>query len=293
MARIGITYLQVAQVADELVARAQEPSIRLVRAGLGDTGSPNTIQRLLSEWREARPQVVAAAAELSASTLNAIAAEISQAAAKARSEVEAQLLQARAEAKELGSVGEQLELEREELLAKLVEVTTDRDQRIAINTLQVDELDDLRAALQRETASAEAARTAVAKVEIKLEMAAADRAEIVRLRQELAELTEKFVISDRTLAVSRAEIEAGAAAHQVALQQVSELREQLAVAHEARANEGSQLRVDIKSLRTELAQVGSELNKARVSEAAATGRLQAMLDAATKSEKAAISAKQS
>lgn len=41
MARDGVTFEQVAQVADALVGAGQQPTIRAVREGLGGTGSPN------------------------------------------------------------------------------------------------------------------------------------------------------------------------------------------------------------------------------------------------------------
>ena len=44
MARQGITFEQVAAVADALAGEGQQPTIRAVRERLGDTGSPNTIQ---------------------------------------------------------------------------------------------------------------------------------------------------------------------------------------------------------------------------------------------------------
>lgn len=290
MARIGVTYLEVAKAADELIARGTDPSIRLVRAALGETGSPNTIQRHLSAWREARPAAAAAVAELSPSTTLAIATEIAQAAARARAEVEGQLLQARSEAEELASVGEQLELEREELQARLVELTTERDQRIAVNQLQSLEITELQNAIERENAAAEAARTQVAKAEIKLEMAVADKAEILRLREDLREQGERLVHANRDLAVSRAEVDAAAAAYKVVLQQIEGLQGQLAVLGEQKSKDTHQLQAEVKELRSELAKVGGELSQARVSEASATGRLQAMAEAAAKAEKVAEAA---
>ncbi|WP_340367478.1 DNA-binding protein, partial [Marinobacter azerbaijanicus] len=46
MARTGITYEQVATVADALVGQGEKPSIQRIREQLG-TGSPNTIHRHL------------------------------------------------------------------------------------------------------------------------------------------------------------------------------------------------------------------------------------------------------
>ena len=62
MARIGITFEQVAAAADALTGAGQQPSIRAIREKLGDTGSPNTIHRHLVTWRSARPVAVAAVA---------------------------------------------------------------------------------------------------------------------------------------------------------------------------------------------------------------------------------------
>ena len=61
MARQGITFEQVAAVADALAGEGQQPTIRAVRERLGDTGSPNTIHKHLAAWREARPVAAAAA----------------------------------------------------------------------------------------------------------------------------------------------------------------------------------------------------------------------------------------
>ncbi|MBS0174928.1 MAG: DNA-binding protein, partial [Nitrospira sp.] len=82
MAREGITYQQVAAAADALVGEGLQPTIRALRERLG-TGSPNTVHRHLTAWREARPAAAAAAPELPASLAAAIAAEIERAAAQA------------------------------------------------------------------------------------------------------------------------------------------------------------------------------------------------------------------
>ena len=56
MARQGITFEQVAAVADALAGEGQQPTIRAVREKLGDTGSPNTIHKHLTAWRAANGQ---------------------------------------------------------------------------------------------------------------------------------------------------------------------------------------------------------------------------------------------
>ena len=52
--RIGVTYDEVAAIADQIVAGGAEPTIRNVRDRLG-RGSYSTIHRHLTAWRDARP----------------------------------------------------------------------------------------------------------------------------------------------------------------------------------------------------------------------------------------------
>ena len=105
MAREGITFEQVAAAADALVGEGQQPTIRAIRERLG-TGSPNTVHKHLTAWREARPVAAAAAPELPQALTAAIAAEIERAAAQARAEIEGRLVQAQGEAAALFAVSE-------------------------------------------------------------------------------------------------------------------------------------------------------------------------------------------
>jgi chromosome segregation ATPase len=126
MARQGITFEQVAAAADALVGAGQQPTIRAVRERLS-TGSPNTIHKHLTAWRQARTVAAAAAPELPKALTAAIAAEIERAAARARAEIEAQLAQAQGEAAELAAAGEALEAERDALAEQVAELTRERD----------------------------------------------------------------------------------------------------------------------------------------------------------------------
>ena len=117
MARPGITAAHVAAAAEALHAEGQQPTIRGVRERLGDTGSPNTIQRHLAAWRKARP-AAAPGQELPPALAAAIAAELTRAAASAREAAQAEIDQAQAEAAELAAAGVALENERDELAAQ-------------------------------------------------------------------------------------------------------------------------------------------------------------------------------
>ena len=108
MARPGITAAHVAAAAEALHAEGQQPTIRGVRERLGDTGSPNTIQRHLAAWRKARP-AAAPGQELPPALAAAIAAELAGAATAAREAAQADIDQAQAEAAELAAAGEALE----------------------------------------------------------------------------------------------------------------------------------------------------------------------------------------
>lgn len=52
MARKGITYDQVANVAREIKARGQEPTLSAIRVELGNEGSFTTISTHLAKWRQ-------------------------------------------------------------------------------------------------------------------------------------------------------------------------------------------------------------------------------------------------
>ena len=157
MKSIGINYEMVSAAADGLVGEGLPPTIRAIRERLG-SGSPNTIHKHLTTWREARPVSAAAAAELPQSLSAAIGAEIERAAAAARSEIEGRLVQAQAEAAELAAAGEVLEGEREELLAHVGALSAERDNLKGATTVLSADLTDAQARIEREQQAAEAAR---------------------------------------------------------------------------------------------------------------------------------------
>ena len=215
MARTGITFEQVAAVADALAGEGHQPSIRAVREKLGDTGSPNTIHKHLTAWREARPAAtVAAAPELPKALATAIAVEIERDAAAARGEIEGRLVQTQAEAAELAAAGDALETEREALAELVVALTSERDTLAGKAEQQAADLADAQQRIEREQQAAEAARVELATARVRAEQQvkseATQAAELERLRAALAEAQQCRTAAEQQAAVLAARLDAAA-----------------------------------------------------------------------------------
>lgn len=168
MARTGITFEQVAAAADALAGAGRQATIQAVREALG-TGSPNTIHKHLSVWRQARPVAQSAVLELPAELAAAFGRELARAASAARGEVEGELVQAQAEAVELASTGEALEIERESLAEQVTALTTERDQHQATALERAQEIERLGQAVQREQQGTESARVELARAQLTID----------------------------------------------------------------------------------------------------------------------------
>lgn len=214
MARIGVTAEQVSAVADALVGEGRSVSIRSVRERLGDKGSPNTIQKHLAAWRDARPMVAATAQELPQGLTTAIAAEIGRAAAQARAEIEARLVEVQAEAADLAFAGEALEEERDSLQAQIAELTTERDTLAGKASQQATDLTDLMERVEREQQAAEAARIELAKASLRAEglneRYSAQINELEQLRTDIDIERRARIAAEQSAAVLAARLEASA-----------------------------------------------------------------------------------
>lgn len=210
MAREGVTYEQVSAAADALVGEMQQPTIRAIRERLG-TGSPNTVHKHLSAWREARPVAAAAAPELPQALTAAIAAEIERAAAQARAEIEGRLVQAQGEAAELAAAGEAIEAERDALAEQVAELTHERDMLAGKAGQQAADLVNQVQRIEREQQAAESARVELAKAHLTLEAQAERRAdqstEVERLRTALDTNQQGRVAAEQQAAVLAAKLE--------------------------------------------------------------------------------------
>jgi len=283
MAREGISYNEVAAAADKLVGDGKSASIKTVREHLG-TGSPNTIQRHLSVWRESQPVPQNLSYELPTELATAFSKELARGAAAAKAHVEDKLVQAQAEAADLASAGERLETERDELADQISGLATERDGFHATAIERAAEIERLATDLKREHDLGEAARVEVAKAQLKAE-ANAERlteqtAEIIRLRDLLeaaqqgrqeaekngAVLTAQLAAAESraTSAESRekAALEQVAKAQQTADQRSQELQQALAAGQKAQAQLDSAQGAlgELKQLKTDNRELQQQVN---------------------------------
>jgi colicin import membrane protein len=260
MARIGVSYEQVQAAADALVGVGKVATIAAVREALG-TGSPNTIHGHLVKWRAARPAAPSAAHELPAQLVNAIGQEIAKAASLARSEIEAVLVQAQAEAQELSTTGESLESQLADIMEQLTETATERDAATATAAERSTEIARLLSDVERERILSSAAQLETATMRLRseshLERLDTQSKEIASLKDALSKADLARQESVTAAAVSNAKLTAA----NEALGQTQE-REKLALASIA-ANE------------KKLAAAASELNAVTIAVQATQARLEA------------------
>lgn len=211
MARPGISYDQIAHVCDTLVSEGVEPGPKLVRERLG-TGSPNTIQRLLAQWRATRPTTAQAAATLPDSIALAIQKEIEQAAAGSRAEVEGRLNNLANELADLAEIGEGLEGQVDTLTADKDMLSAECDKLAIESDKRGAEVERLAADLAAERSALGNTRQELATVTVRSEMQAQAIAEMAKQRDEAlakaANAEARCIIAERDAAVAAAKNEA-------------------------------------------------------------------------------------
>lgn len=239
MARQGISYDQVADAAQALVAEQIKPTLSAVRERLG-SGSMNTIHRHLSTWQGQQKPAARKLGEVNPRVLAALGTEISRAADDAAADAEAALAQAMAENAVLASTGEALEAERDALTRDLQQVATERDKLAGKAAEQAAEIDRLNAEAERERAELASVRRALAQVELRLEAVPHLERDLSELRTQLATEQAARVVADRAAAVAEAQRDAAETARMQANERLahaesreSQVRKQLSEAQTA------------------------------------------------------------
>jgi chromosome segregation ATPase len=209
--RIGVTYDEVAAIADQIVAGGAEPTIRNVRDRLG-RGSYSTIHRHLTAWRDARPPASSAIPQLPPSLLQEIERVLTKAVAEARAEIEARLVLSQAEAKDLSDAMGELEVEQERLQGYISNITTQRDALAVKNEAQASDIARLTCEVERERQATDLARTEVAHTRLKIEGQAEkiseQGADIARLTAERETEAKARIAAEQASAVKDARLEA-------------------------------------------------------------------------------------
>lgn len=199
--RTGITFDQVAALADAITARGDRPTLRGVRAELG-SGSMGTIQKHLTAWQGQRRQIVTSTASLPAEIQRVILAEIEREVVAARAELEAELAATKGDRDTLADDNEaqteQLELQTNQI-DELTATTQQQAGRIA--QLEAD-LASASQATDRERSVAEQARLAQAKAELRLEALPKVEAEVERLRVALEVAQGRATAAEQLAAVT-------------------------------------------------------------------------------------------
>ncbi len=205
--REGIIYEQVADAADSLLAQGERPTQLAVRARLG-TGSLNTIQRHLSQWRAAQPLAAPSGAPLPAVIARAFHDELARAVADARQELEQRVNLAQQESEELARDGEAMQAELDAVRAELQAVTSERDALRGRVAEQEAELEHTTRDLIHARAAAESARAQAAGLQLsneELRSRLLDRTqELEALRAEVREGHQARIGLERDLAAQRA-----------------------------------------------------------------------------------------
>lgn len=137
LGRVGITYEQVAEASDKLIATNQIPTVERVRRALGDTGSNTYIAKYLRDWKNERLQTASQTSERQNLSLSdALTKAVTSLLEKIRAESEAENTQIRETAE---STVAQITEENSALQEKLTIVQTNlQETQLVLNHLQAD-----------------------------------------------------------------------------------------------------------------------------------------------------------
>lgn len=216
--RPGVTYEEVAQVADALRAQGQKTTCAAVLHALG-RGSNSTVHPLWSRWNELNPVGAAPAAQVPNTLLKGMQEELDRVAAAARADIQERLLDEQANSKRLAEEGQALEAERNALQDQTVTLQAERDQAVTLAAERAAEIARLNDALAQSQAAAETARIEVAKgrlaaegnatkVQEQAEMIRGLNEEVAQLRKELAAAQAEQRAAEKSLIEATAKMEA-------------------------------------------------------------------------------------
>ncbi len=251
--RPGVSYEEVAQAADSLIAQGKKATCEAVRLTVG-RGSNSTIHPLWVQWSDAHRSAPALAPQVPNALLRSLEDELDRTAAAARAELEARLVEAQGNAKRLAEEGQALEAERDGLIEQMAGLQAERDQATTLATERATEIGRLNEAVAQSQLAAEAARLELAKGQVLAkanEDKVTDQADTIKnLNEEIALLRKHLDTAKTGLAEARAQVIAAREAKDEAAQ-----REKDALGREREAV------AKAESLRTEVDAVRSAAEK--------------------------------
>lgn len=241
MARQEVIYEEVEAAAISLQNDGEPVTIDAVREALGK-GSPNTIQKHLTEWRASNAkQAEAPKAEIPESILSDLqnwAQKFADEAGAARNA----LAESQSDMDSLLKASEELETEREDLLAQIATLTAARDQAQTLAAERADEIERLNTELADARQVAMDALVSKAKDQLAID---GKDAQLAELRTQLERnVTASAADSDARLAAEMELVGAVTARDSLATE-VKDLRAQLA----ASLRDRSALRAEMELLR--------------------------------------------
>lgn len=164
----SITYEQVAAIADAIKAAGGKPNPRQIRERHG-SGSLGTIHKLFQQWESGQSRQIEASLALPPALQRAILDFMAQELATARAELEAKLLDAQQAANDLAVENERQGNHIEALETALEDLQGEK-ATLAGRVAQLEtDLASARDEAGRERQAAEAARTELAKAQLRLE----------------------------------------------------------------------------------------------------------------------------
>lgn len=204
----SITYEQVAAIADVMKAAGANPTSRAVRERLGNTGSMGTINKMLQTWKQGQERAIANALSLPAPVQRTILDFLAQELATAKSTLETALAEEQQEAADLATENERQAADLDAASVKLLAVQTEL-ATLQGRVLQVEaDLQTAQTAAERERNAAEAARTELAKAQLRLEAMPRLEKDLVDVRAVLDEERAGRVASEQRAAVLAAQLDA-------------------------------------------------------------------------------------
>lgn len=240
--RSGITYEQVAQAADSLVARNLRPTQIAVREILR-TGSMGTIGNHLKTWVKSTTSTVLPAVALPAAIQGVIASEIVRAIGEACASLELELSEQKEDWNALAEENEKnlkIIFQAESVLEEMKETL---HQKAGVMDRFEQELTSAKAELELERVHRQKDSLALAKIEQRLESTASVALENAQLRVELNTvrlsesnaLREVAVLCERLVASEKCAVDASAS-EQSAMRSLSEAKVELANLREVAQN---------------------------------------------------------